>query len=309
MKALTHGVWPTMITPYTDDDKIDYDTIEKMVDWYIDRNVAGIFAVCQSSEMFHLSYDERIELARNVVQCTSGRVQVIASGHISESAEDQVAELCAVADSGVDALVLLTNRLTIEGAHDDEWKRQCERLLSALPTEIPLGMYECPYPYKKSLSPELLKWCADTGRFVFLKDTCCNPPLIREKIAAVRNTQLELFNANAASLLISLQMGAAGFSGVMANFHPELYAWLCENWQEHPDDAAELQAFLGLASMAEYQKYPINAKYYQQINDIPIKLHTRKPGLAELTPSQRLEIEQLSVVSAAYIRRFVDNGS
>ena len=35
-----------------------------------------------------------------------------------------------------------------------------------------------------------------------------------------------LFNANAQTLLPSLELGAAGFSGVMANFHPDLYARL-----------------------------------------------------------------------------------
>ena len=36
---------------------------------------------------------------------------VIASGHISESLEDQLAELTAIAATGVDGMVLVTNRL------------------------------------------------------------------------------------------------------------------------------------------------------------------------------------------------------
>ena len=45
---IQNGVWPTMITPYTPDGKIDYAMVEKLVEWYIERGVAGIFAVCQS---------------------------------------------------------------------------------------------------------------------------------------------------------------------------------------------------------------------------------------------------------------------
>ena len=91
------------------------------------------------------------------------------------------------------------------------------------------GFYECPYPYKRVLSAENIKWCADTGRFFFLKDTCCDARQIQEKLKVLKGTQLKLYNANTATLLESLRGGAAGYSGVMANFHPELYEWLCKN--------------------------------------------------------------------------------
>jgi hypothetical protein len=42
-----NGVWPTMITPFTADNKIDYPAMEKMIDWYMQRQVDGLFAVCQ----------------------------------------------------------------------------------------------------------------------------------------------------------------------------------------------------------------------------------------------------------------------
>ncbi|GJM75481.1 hypothetical protein HMSSN036_76970 [Paenibacillus macerans] len=70
-----------------------------------------------------------------------------------------------MAGTGIDALVLITNRLAREEEGDDVWKRNLERLLKELPEQIPLGFYECPYPYKRLISPELLRWSAGTGRF------------------------------------------------------------------------------------------------------------------------------------------------
>ena len=57
MKMLT-----TMITPYTADGNIDYETARKYVDWYFKNGLDGIFAVCQSSEIFYLSLKERVRL-------------------------------------------------------------------------------------------------------------------------------------------------------------------------------------------------------------------------------------------------------
>ncbi len=153
MKQIPAGVWPTMITPFTESNEIDYDALERLIDWYIGHGVDGLFAVCQSSEMFFLSKEERVKLAAFVKEKAAGRVPVIASGHISDKYEDQVEELKALADTGIDALVLITNRLSSEGEPDATWKRNLEKLLKELPEETPLGFYECPFPYKKNHFP------------------------------------------------------------------------------------------------------------------------------------------------------------
>lgn len=56
----------TMITPYAPDGNIDYPTVRKYVDWYFENGLDGIFAVCQSSEIFYLSLEERVKLNQTV---------------------------------------------------------------------------------------------------------------------------------------------------------------------------------------------------------------------------------------------------
>ena len=58
------GVWPVMLTPFDKDGAVDYPGLKALVDWYIAEGSAGLFAVCQSSEMFFLSLEERAELTR-----------------------------------------------------------------------------------------------------------------------------------------------------------------------------------------------------------------------------------------------------
>ena len=111
MYDIPDGVWPTMITPYTEDNKIDYNCLEELIEWYVRKGVDGLLAVCQSSEMFFLSLEERVELARFVKKAANGRIPVIASGHISASMEEQIYELKAMADTGIDALVLISGNL------------------------------------------------------------------------------------------------------------------------------------------------------------------------------------------------------
>jgi dihydrodipicolinate synthase/N-acetylneuraminate lyase len=67
MKTI-NGIVPVMLTPFTAGDRIDYPALAKLIDWYLEKGVDALFAVCQSSEMQFLSLEERVELARFVVQ-------------------------------------------------------------------------------------------------------------------------------------------------------------------------------------------------------------------------------------------------
>jgi 4-hydroxy-tetrahydrodipicolinate synthase len=287
------GVWPTMITPFTADDRIDFDVLAPMADWYVREGVDGLFAVCQSSAMFEMTLEERVALAKASLDAVAGRVPVIASGHVSDGFSDQVVETNRIIETGVEAFVFVTNRFARPEESDETWFANLERVLRETPEEVPLGLYECPYPYKRELTPELIARVAATGRFCFLKDTCCSVDLITAKIEAARDTPLRVYNANSATLLASLRAGAAGYSGIMANFHPDLYGWLCDNWGDHPARAERIQAFLTTASVYEYQLYPVNAKYYQQLEGIPIELSCRRADCAAFTESQRLEVEHM----------------
>lgn len=292
MSTIANGVWPTMITPYTEDNKIDYDAVLKIIEWYDKQGVTGIFAVCQSSEMFFLNKEERLALAKFVVENTPKHIGVIASGHVAEKVEDQIEEAKAIIDTGIASYVFISNQFAKPEESDDAVRANIEKMIEAVPGES-FGIYECPYPYKRLLTPENLKWCADTGRFTFLKDTCCDLDQIQAKVNAVKGTNLKIFNANSATILESLRMGCAGFSGVMANFHSDLYAWLCENFEKEPEKAEQVAAFLGLASVIECQCYPVNAKYHMNLEGVKMNLFSRNRDMAELTGSRKLEVEAL----------------
>lgn len=304
MANIQNGVWPVMITPFTEDNRIDYDGVEKIIDWYDQNGVTGIFAVCQSSEMFNLDRKERYELAKFVVSHTPKHIQVVASGHVAERPEDQVEEAKAILDTGIHAYVFITNQFAAPKESEDAAKKKIEYLLDHIEGEQ-FGLYECPHPYKRLLSPELLKWCADTGKFSFLKDTCCDLKQIKSKLDAVKGSQLKIFNANAATLLESLKMGCAGYSGVMANFHPDLYVWLCGNFEKEPERAELMQNFCGAASMVECQIYPVNAKYHMQLSGIPITTMCRTRSREELTFSKLLEIEQFKEITDCFRKQFM----
>ena len=293
------GVYPTMLTPLTANNKVDYPSLAKLTDWYLEQGAAGLFAMCQSSEMFLLSLEERVGVARFVKKQVGTRAPVITSGHISADPDDQADEVKRLADTGADAVILVTNRLAAQSESDDIWIDNLSKLLEKIPDDICLGFYECPYPYKRVMTPKTIKFCADSGRFYFLKDTCCDAATIKERIEITKGSNLKIYNANVSTLLQTLRDGAAGYSGIMANFQTPEFKWLCDNYAKKPKEADEVGAFLSMASFIETHLYPAIAKNYLKRKGILATDRCRSCESSNLTPTNISETKQLDLITRA----------
>ncbi len=289
------GIWPVMLTPFTADNRIDEEGLRNLVEFYIANGVDGLFAACQSSEIFYLNKEERLRITEITVQTANHRVPVIASGNTSDSLEEQAEELNAAWKLGADAVIILSNRLAAEEEGSDIWIGNLQRLLEMLEPDMKLGMYECPYPYKRVLSRAELQAMIDSDRFYFIKDTCCDAALIKERIQQIQGTKLKLFNANTTTLLETLRAGADGYCGVMANFHPEMYKWLYENI--NAPEAEKVSQLLSVCSLIERQLYPVNAKWsLSALRNVGIGDYSRTRNCEELTETYRQEIRNMEAL-------------
>lgn len=264
MSRRIEGIMPVMLTPFDDANAVDYAGLERLIEWYIDHGADALFAVAQSSEMQFLSLAERSAVGRFVVRQAAGRVPVVVSGHISDDPVSQVRELTTAAETGADAVILVTNHLDPHATGTETFLGNLQWLLGQLPSDVPLGLYECPAPYRRLLSDAELKSCVDSGRFVVLKDVSCDLDTVKRRVALTAGSPLAVVNANAAIAYDAMRAGARGFTGVFTNFHPDLYKWLLVSGPDHPELAAEVSTFLVVAAVSETLGYPAIAKLYHQ---------------------------------------------
>ena len=255
---IKNGIYPTMIVAYKESGEIDYEAMGELIEWYIKEGVHGIFALCQSTEIVYLSIEERLKLGKFVMEKVAGRVPVVMSGMTADTLEGQIEEAKLIAALKPDALVLLSNRID----NDEQYTltEKVKMILKELPEDMPLGIYEIPVPYKRLITDEELEFMAKSGRFAFIKDTCCDMDLMRRRAEIVKGYDFGLFNANAATVLDTFRVGYAGFSGIMANIHPALYVWLFEN--QNDPKADRILHYIAMTSVIEARCYPVIAKRY-----------------------------------------------
>lgn len=284
---------PVMLTPFDLKAKPDLAVISALVEFYLEAGAKGLFANCLSSEMYSISEDERLEITRHIVKEVNGRVPVVATGSFGFTIEDKALFTKQIYDTGVDAVIQITGHFAKVDEGEDRLLQNFEKMCG-LTEAIPLGLYECPAPYKRVLSAEALRTLVATERFIYHKDTSIDLQQVKAKLEVVKGSKLEFYDAHTPNAMHSLQWGAIGMSSISGNFYPEIMVWMCDHASdpEKAEKVAWLQSELTRVDPLIHEAYPMSAKYFLQKRGVPIRPISRAHVL-QLTPAQKQRLDEL----------------
>jgi len=105
MTKQIQGVIPVAHTPFTKDDKIDWKSLERQVNWAFERGADG-YCTGMVSELLRLTSDERIELTQRLAQMNQGRGVFVASVG-AESTNQAVTFACSAEQAGCDGVMAI----------------------------------------------------------------------------------------------------------------------------------------------------------------------------------------------------------
>ena len=268
---------PVMLTPFKENGEIDFDGLTSLTELYIQAGAKGLFANCQSSEMFHLSDEERLFIVKHTIKVADGKVPVVAVGNFGTTIAEQADFIRKIYDTGVKAVIMVTSLIAEENESNEVFDERIFELFN-LTGKIPLGFYECPEPYKRLLSAEQLEKFVATGRIIYHKDTCLDIEMVKDKLKVTDGIDtFGLYDAYAVNAVASLKAGAAGLSCIQGNFFPELIVWLCDHFNDINANGSvnKVQEFLTSHMHVIHYAYPIVAKYYLQKRGINISTFSR----------------------------------
>lgn len=111
------GTATALITPFTEDDKVDVQAIRNIVDMQIANGINALVALGTTGEPATLSEEEKEQIVRVCVEQTSGKIPLIVGA--GSNSTRQAVETCRMAQKlGADALLVVTpyyNKCTQEG--------------------------------------------------------------------------------------------------------------------------------------------------------------------------------------------------
>ena len=295
MKSDEKKFVPVMITPFDLKAKVDLDTVNNLVDFYLAAGVKGFFANCLSSEMFSITEDERLEMTQHIVKYVNGRVPIVATGSFGLTIEDKAEFTKKIYDTGIDAVILITGHYAKVEEPDDILLRNFEKMFQ-LTGNIPLGMYECPAPYKRILGKDVFREILSANRMVYHKDTSIDLQNVKVKLDVLKetNNKLEFYDAHSPNAMDSLKMGAKGMSSISGNFYPEILVWMVNNASDpgKQEEVKWLQSEITRVDPLIHIAYPMSAKYFLQKRGLPVRTISRATAL-QLTPEQRKVLDDI----------------
>ncbi len=281
-----HGSMVALVTPMQADGSLDYQALERLVEWHVASGTDALVAVGTTGESPTLSEREHCEVIRRVVEMTSGRVPVIA-GTGSNSTREAIALTRCAMEGGADACLLVTpyyNKPTQEGLY-----LHFKAIAEAVP--IPQILYNVPGRTACDLLPDTVERLSHIPNIVGIKEATGDLERAREIIARC-GERLDFYSGDDGTALESILLGGRGVISVSANVLPREMHEMC---------AAALAGEEERARALDARLRPLHEHLYVEANPIPVKWALSELG--RIPPGIRLPLTVLSEAHHEMVRQ------
>lgn len=255
--AIFKGAGVALITPFNEDETVNYDMLGELIERQIAGNTDAIIVCGTTGEPATMTEDEKLAVIKYAVEKTAGRIPVIAG--TGGNATRVVIDFSKKAEAlGVDGLLVVTpfyNKATQNGlyAHYKEVAKS---------VSLPIIMYNVPSRTGCNIAPETaVRLARDCENIVGIKEASGNISQVA-KLAKQAGGILDIYSGNDDQVIPILSLGGIGVISVLSNVAPKAaHDMVMEYLEGDRKKAAALQLdYLDL----------INALFCE-VNPIPVK--------------------------------------
>ena len=265
MQAL-NGSLVALITPMNLKGEVDFDSLEKLIEWHIANDTNGIVSVGTTGESATLKVDEHLKVIEHTVKCVNGRIPVIA-GSGSNSTTQAIETTTESQRIGADFSLLVTpyyNRPNQKGLIEHYVK-------IADTCNIKQILYNVPSRTACDILPETVKVLSNHQNIIGIKEAVNNQKRINELVKISKESQEDflIFSGDDESFFNLISSGGHGVISVAANVIPKSISNICKLiMEERIEEANELN-----------KKYQILYDLlFVESNPIPVKWMLSKMG-------------------------------
>lgn len=280
------GSLVALVTPMSEDGTVDYDALDRLLDFHRQAGTHGIVATGTTGEASTLDVDEHVAVVAHIVRRVAKRIPVIA-GTGANATSEAIALSRAAARSGADACLVVTpyyNKPTQEGLFQ-------HFAAIARSVETPIILYNVPSRTACDLLPETVARLAQLPGIVGIKEATGEIDRARA-IQALCPPPFAIYGGDDATAVSLGVAGAVGVISVTANVAP---AGMSRVWEallagDHAGARERDNALAGL-----------HKALFVESNPIPVKWALQAMGL--IGPHLRLPLTPLSSTKIAAVQQ------
>lgn len=218
------GIIPPLVTPLTDNETLDVESLERLIEHLIAGGVHGLFILGTTGEEQSLSYHLREEMIRQSTRINQGRLPLLVC--VSDTSIVESIRLARIAaDCGADGVVSAPPYYFATG--QPELAQFYEELVPQLP--LPVFLYNMPSHVKVSFAPETVHRIAQNHHVVGFKDSSANAVYFQSVLYKMRErSDFAMLVGPEEITGECVLLGAHGGINGGANMFPSLYVGMYE---------------------------------------------------------------------------------
>ena len=287
---LFEGVGTAIVTPFDEENCINFERFEELINFQIDNNVDALIVCGTTGEPATYDDGEFEEIVKAAVSIVNGRIPVIVgAGSNNTKSAIKKAQIADMYDA--DGILLVTpyyNKTSQLGLI-----KHYEAICGC--TDLPAILYNVPSRTGMNIELNTYEQLAKIPTIVGIKEASGNISYMAQIIARYGD-RFDVYSGNDDMIVPAMSLGAKGVISVASNIIPDVIFDMCEfclsnNFKE----ATRLQiAFLDL----------INA-LFSEVNPIPVKAALRLMGKDSGLP--RPPLWELSFEKLAKLQKIMFN--
>lgn len=280
--SIFKGAGVAIVTPFTQDDKVNFEELGKMIDFQIASGTDAIIICGTTGESSTLSHEEHDACIKFAVEHTAKRVPVIA-GTGSNSTAEAIRLSTHAQKNGADALLLVTpyyNKATQKGLIE-------HYTAIANSVDLPIILYNVPSRTGVNILPQTAVTLAkNVKNIVAIKEASGNISQVAE-LAALADGCIDIYSGNDDQVVPLLSLGGIGVISVLSNVMPKL---------THDMVMSYLNGDVKLSCQLQLSVMNLIKALFCEVNPIPVKEALNMMGwnagglrspLCELEPQHR----------------------
>lgn len=254
--SIFKGSAVAIITPFTANNKINYEKLKELIEWQIEEKTDAIVICGTTGEASTMTKEEKEKVIKFTVDIVNKRIPVIA-GTGTNNTEASI-EMSKYAESvGVDGLLLITpyyNKTNSKGLF-----KHYEAINNAVNT--PIILYNVPSRTGVNITAKQLLELSKLENIVAIKEASGDISQIAE-MKSLCGEQIDIYSGNDDQIVPIMSLGGIGVISVLANIMPKevhdmAYAYL------NGDSATALKIQLNTFSLVKM--------LFIETNPIPVK--------------------------------------
>ncbi|HIT27082.1 MAG TPA: 4-hydroxy-tetrahydrodipicolinate synthase [Candidatus Ornithoclostridium excrementipullorum] len=280
------GLGTALITPFEEDGRIDYASLEKLICAQLDAGVNALVICGTTGEPPAMTDTERSDVIRFAVRTVAGRIPVIA-GTGSNCTASAAANSRRAEELGADGVLVVTpyyNKCTQDGLF-------LHYRTVAESTSLPVIAYNVPGRTGVNLLPSTAARLTEIPNLAGIKEASGNITQVINIAKAIEGSNISLFSGDDPAALPIFAVGGVGLISVASNAVPARIKELTD---------ACLAGDYATARKLQYRYQRFFELMFAEVNPIPIKAACALLGLCK--PYMRLPLTQATDATTAALR-------